>query len=132
MKTIRREIPARTEVGYQCEICGTEYRTADEAVRCEKRNLEEKSFKVGQKVSARELRRCQLASRPYKACGVVKMVLGPILPDRDYEIRHLGGAPQRMNSHVWHYIVWWKCPHCEKIKQHVFYAPELKAVEKKK
>lgn len=132
MKTIRREIPARTEVGYQCEICKTEYRTVAEAIHCEKRKLEKKIFKVGQEVSTMELRRCQLASRPYIARGAVKMVLGPVLPDRDYEIRHLGGDPQRMNSHAWHYIVRWKCPHCEKTKQHVFYTPELKVVEKKK
>lgn len=125
MKTIRRKMPARTEVSYQCETCKSQYSTAKKAFACEKRTLEKKRFEKGQEVVIIGLRACSVGNPSYRAHGVVNRVVGPVLPDMDYEIRQMGGNLQRMNSHVWEYIVCWDCPYCKEEQRLKFYAPEL-------
>ncbi len=125
MKKLTKKIPARRVIRYQCEVCKVKYRTEKQAINCEKRKLEPRQFSLLQTVWFVEPRQC--GNSLYKAkCQVVK-IIGPMLPDEDYENRHLGGNPARKNSHVFQYEVEFVCPFCSEKKRARYFTPELRA-----
>lgn len=138
MKTIRRRIPARTQIFHQCETCGTEYSNKAKAQKCEKRVLEFKKFSLGEFVRNIEKRICGVPPPPGKSPhyyfeGIVIKIIGPAVSDYDYECRWLGGKPDRLNGHVYQYEVQYVCPTCNQLETVLYYAPELRSlrVEKK-
>lgn len=124
MRTIRRQV-----VSYQCGTCKTKYSSKRAAQRCERRELEEKHFKVGDRVKALEVRTCALG-RNYTARGVITEVVGPCPSDEEYELKWLGG--KRLNYHVWEYTLAVRCPHCKRTQKVRYYAPELKRTRPKR
>ena len=128
MKVIRVEIPAKTDVSYQCETCGRKYHNELSAVNCEKRKLERKIFKIGELVKNTTARQCH-NGKNYYFDGTVIDIRGPIPSDDEYEILILGGKEERMNSHVYQYEVKYVCPICKKIKTALLYSPQLKSTE---
>lgn len=128
MKITRKRIPARTVVSYQCETCGTKYPRKLSAIGCEKRKLETKVFKLGERVKNTTARQCHNGKNYYFE-GVVIGVRGPVPSDDEYEILILGGKKERMNNHVYQYEVEYVCPVCQNIKTALLYAPQLKSME---
>lgn len=136
MKTIRRRIPARTKVFYQCQTCGTKYGNKAKARECEKRILEFKKFSIGERVRNLEKRTCGIIasgspaltrkSPHYYFEGIVIKIIGPQVSDYYYECRYLDGKPDRLNGHVYQYEVQYVCPVCDQLKTALCYAPELK------
>ena len=129
MKTIRRRIPARTNVSYQCWVCGTKYRSKKSAQKCEARTLEIREFSEGYWVRAKEKRHCGLTGKSYICEGIIVDVLGPMLPDEEYENKWLGGKTERLNGHVYQYEVQFICPCCNKLKRAFYYGPGLQSLE---
>lgn len=128
MKKIVKQIPAKTVVHYQCEVCGNKYNNADKAKECEQRVAEEKKFSVGQEVRALEPRGCFRIEKPlYRVQGKVVDISDPLCPDFEYEVKWLGG--RRINWHVFQYTVEYACPHCQEVRSEIYYAPELEAVK---
>jgi len=116
----------RTVVHFQCSVCKTKYISKAQAEKCEKRPNEQSAFKEGDKITAFELRYCQ-TGRKYRMKGVIrKMSLR--VPDAEYEMKWLGGKRERLSSHVWEYLVEYRCPGCKEIQTHPYYAPELKRI----
>ena len=113
-------------VQYQCEVCKALYKTPAEAKKCEARPVEDTRFVLGQNVRSVEQRQCHVGGH-YYAKGTVQIIFGPELSDDDYEIRHLGGKKERLNLHVFRYVIEYICPRCGRAKDAVYYAPELKA-----
>jgi hypothetical protein len=112
---------------FKCEKCGTEYRRRWQALACERRPIEKPAFKKGDRVRAKEKRTC-FNDKRYVMIGRITGYT-PVEPaDEDYENRHLGGKPSRMNSHVRRYGVTWICPVCKSEKGTTFYAPELEKI----
>jgi len=128
MKKIVKKIPARTSIQYQCEICGTKYRKAAAAKKCEARILEEKKFKVGDKVLIIPARACSQVhttrafGKPFWPKATVVKVLGPMLPDYEYEVKWLGS--RGLNNHVYQYEVKYDCL-CGRKRGDLLYLPEL-------
>lgn len=122
MKKIVGIIPKRTVVMYQCDKCKTKYRSSSRARKCELMPVEKKLFRVGDLVSWRELRTCVLGKN-YRLRGKVVKILGPGLPDEDYNIKWLQGKLRDL--HVFRYEVDWKCPFCRESQSGLFYGMEL-------
>ena len=128
MKKIVRRVPAHTVRSFQCEVCGTKYRSAKQAIECESRTKEKKAFRVGDRVLAIEARFCNKnSSFSYMAIGKIVKIEGPVLPDQEYERKWLGGDSKRLNSHVYKYWLSFKCPHCNEKRKHPYYGPELRS-----
>ena len=125
MKKIVKEIPARTSITYQCKDCKTKYRSEKKAKECEERVLEEKLFKVGDKIIIIPARVCNDGEFNWKSfwpkAKVVK-ILGPMLPDYEYEVKWLGS--RGLNSHVYQYEVEYNCL-CGKKRGDLVYTPEM-------
>jgi len=115
------------KVLYQCRVCRTKYGDRRTAASCEAKPVEPARFKVGDRVTARERRTCQLG-RAYVMTGKVIAVHGPQPPDEEYEIKWLGCRAERLGSHVRQYEVHYRCPRCGRIKTALYYGPELRPV----
>ncbi len=126
MKKIVKEIPARTSVTYQCEICKTKYRSEKKAKECENRVLEEEIFKIGDEVYPIEKRECD--GHTYRPKAKIIEISAPKLPDEEYERKWLGS--KRLNWHVREYIVEFRRPHDKEKHSALYYAPELQRTEK--
>ncbi len=128
MKKIVKEIPARTSVTFQCEICKTKYRSEKKAEECEERVLEEKLFKVGDKVIIIPARVCDKVGskssfgKSFWPKATVVKILGPTLPDYEYEVKWLGS--RGLNSHVYQYEVEYSCL-CGRKRGDLVYTPEI-------
>lgn len=131
MEVLTRRISAHTTRCYQCSICKTKHRSAGAAKKCEARTLERQVFHRGSVVKNISPRTCLNNGRPehYRFRGTVIKVIGPVLPDRDYE-RWLDGKNERLNGHVFQYEVRYRCPRCKKIKTALYYGPELRAISR--
>lgn len=125
MRRIRKRITT-----FQCSVCKTEYEKAGEAKKCEKRTLEEKQFAIGDTVSSIALRTCSAKSSPYRFKGKIVQILGPMASDYQYEVGWLEAISERINGHVFQYVVGFKCPRCKENRQEAYYAPELKRLER--
>ncbi len=123
-------------VSYQCEVCGTKYRSKTAAKRCEKRKLEEKLFKIGDYVQVTPWQVCNKPGKRdkyYPPKGKIVYIHRPQLPDDEYENKWLGFLKdhgERMNFHVRLYRIRFKCPLCGREHEREFYAPELKKISK--
>ena len=128
-----REV-VKTIMLYECEICLTKYEKKEDAIRCEGCGVEEEILQVGDRVTNVGLRTCSFQGREenYIFKGKVVEVKGPNPPDKEYEYKWLGGKKERLNSHVFSYIVEYICPICRKKKSAMYYTPELLKVIKKK
>lgn len=127
MKKIVKKIPARIVISYQCEVCGTKYRTITAAQNCEARTLEKKEFKAGDLVYPVGKRHCKVYYRPK---GKIVKILGPTLPVYEYEVNWLGGKSERLKSHILQYEVRYTCPCHNRKMTHLYFAPEIKRTEK--
>lgn len=123
MKKIVKEIPTRTSVSYQCEICKKKYRSEKKAKECEERILEKKIFQIGDEVFNFEPRECYIGAKPYRVKMTIVKILGPKLPDYEYEVKWLGS--KRLDMHIFEYEVQYICPRCGCKKDARYYAPEI-------
>jgi hypothetical protein len=110
---------------YICDICNTKYATPKKAAQCDARGVETPVAKIGDSVHLKEQRQCASTSKKYFAEGIITKVSGLLPPDYEYEVKWLGGSPQRLNSHVLQYVVTYTCPHCNQTREHPVYAPEF-------
>lgn len=115
-----------------CSVCKTKYRSKDKskavgkALQCQKRPLEKKIFKKGDAVTNIELRTCSITGRAYYFKGKIARILGPMLAYYEYEVKWLGGIPNRVNGHIFQYEVSFICPHCKEKRLEIYYAPLLR------
>lgn len=125
MRKIVRKI-----IVFQCGVCKTEYKTIREAMRCENQPLEEKQFKLGDRVKGHEQHTCdhRRKEKNFLPNGRVIEINGPVLMDEEYSNKWLGG--KLLHCHVYEYLVEYECP-CGKVRQHKFYSPELKLLKSK-
>lgn len=121
----------KRKVFYRCSGCKTKYANKKEALLCEKRILEKKVFNVGSRVKNIETRVCQKKQKRYFFSGIVTRIVGPELPDYEYEVKWLGGKEERLNAHVFVYQVKFRCPKCKETKCCRYYAPELKFISRR-
>lgn len=131
MKKLVRRVPAHTVRSFQCEVCGTKYRTANQAKKCEARVQEEKVFGKMDVVRILECRICSHMGkdRPCRSFGRIEKVIGPMLPDYEYEVKWLGGKAERLNGHVYLYLVRYLCK-CRRVRADIFRAPELRLLKR--
>src|SRR3989338_1595703 len=127
MKKIVRKT---TKITFRCSICKTEYDTAGDAQKCEKRVLEAMVFARGDRVSNIEPRTCQIHDKSYIFRGEIAKIIGPMASDYEYEVKWLGAVPERIHGHVFHYQVKLKCGHCRQTREELYYAPELKKISR--
>ena len=119
-----------TKVLYQCKICKSEHSSRRAAFDCEGKPIEDKIFSIGDLVSNIEPCVCwSNTSRGYVFQGTVKKILGPQPSDFEYECKWLGGENSRLNSHVFQYEGYFRCPVCKDGKSARYFAPELKKVK---
>lgn len=123
MKKITRTIPERTTTSYQCEKCKTKYGSLKRALKCEAMPVEKKSFEVDDQVSWREQNTCSAYGKNYRLKGKIKKIIGPILPDEEYNLKWLQG--RLAGLHVFQYEVYWKCKYCHQPNSGLFYGIEL-------
>lgn len=120
-------------ISWECGVCKEKYPSARAASECEKRKLEKKYFYVGKRVRCLARRFCQTTGKGYYLVGKVTAIKGPKPSDFDYEVRCIGrGLKERLNAHVFSYIVDFTCPHCKEKQQHLYYTPELFPVSKRR
>jgi len=96
-----------------------------------KRKLENKKFKIDDKVEAIERRACCAKDEKYILKGKIAKIIGPEPADEEYEKKWLGGNTERLISHVWRYAVAYICPVCGLKGLVAYYAPGIKLMEKK-
>lgn len=132
MKTTIRRIPAHTARSYQCEVCGTKYRTAEQAKKCEARIKENKTFKKRDVVRGYERHVCSHKSGDEKFLpeGRVIKIFGPMIPDYEYEVKWLDGRFERINGHIYLYEVAYECL-CGKQRSYLYRTPEIFLVKSK-
>jgi hypothetical protein len=129
MKKIVRHVPARTTVSYQCEVCESRYRSKAQAKKCEARIFEKQMFRRGDHVICRVTNICDCGrggKRGFLPKGTVAQVIGPQRADEEYAIKWLHRTP---NMHVYQYVLASMCPFCERERECVCYAPELKKIK---
>ncbi|MEK7608328.1 MAG: hypothetical protein AAB495_02010 [Patescibacteria group bacterium] len=122
-------------VWYQCEVCKTRHPSKKEALRCEKKPVEEKIFSLGDTVQLNRFVYChnlQHPSQKFRAVGRIVRVRKPEPADEDYENRYLGGKRERKQSHVLSFEIKYKCPFCKKEKDALCLTPEMELVKKNK
>lgn len=114
-------------VFWRCSVCGEDYERKSDAKKCEKLSIEQKKFKMGDRVTnSKEPRVCMVKDKRYKFKGKICKIFGPESPDEDYWCRWLGGSPDK---HVFRYRVAYKCPICGKRKSAEYFGPELEKVK---
>lgn len=125
MKTIRK---FRASTSYQCSVCGVRYTNKKDAKKCDKKEVEKRSFKIGDRIRVLEPRTCQRGDHYYVRNAKVVKVVGPMPSDFEYECKWLDGKRERINSHVFGYKIRYRCPICKKIRTEFYYAPELEKI----
>ncbi len=132
MKIIKKKVPAHTTFSYQCEVCGTKYRTEEQALKCEARTKEKKTFKRGDAVRGYECHVCSHGKRDknFLPEGKVVKTMGPMLPDYEYETKWLNSRSERINGHIYLYEVAYPCL-CGKPRRHLYRTPEIMLVKSK-
>lgn len=113
--------------GYQCGICMTEWETWEEKEVCEARVVEEKVFEPGDKVRLEHLHRCQtplLGLERIPMIGMVIDVVGPLLPDEEYENQVIKD-PRRLKQHIYWYMVEYDCGRCQQSLKRQCCLPDL-------
>ena len=123
MRKITRTIPERTISRYQCENCKIKYYSPKRALKCEAMPVEKKYFRVGDTVSWREMNTCSAYNKNYRLKGKIKRIIGPILPDEEYNLKWLQSRLTKL--HAFEYEVHWKCPYCDMSCSGLFYGIEL-------
>jgi hypothetical protein len=114
---------------YRCSVCSTDYTNKRDAEKCELRTLEKKTLSIGDRVTNIEPRSCSMGHyKPYVFKGRIVKIVGPMASDYEYEVKWLGG--KRINSHVFHFQVKFKCPHCKETREERYFAPELKKLSR--
>lgn len=127
MRTIREVMPRRVRFTYVCKRCKARYRNKKRALECDSLPVEEKVFRVGDLVKWREQYHCDRRNKNYFPQGRVVCILGPMLPDEEYNIKWL--QSRLSGKHVFQYEVKWPCPYCGKPSGSLFYSPELKKLK---
>ena len=127
MKTIREVLPRRVRLTYVCKSCRTRYRNKKNALKCEAMPVEDKFFHVGDLVKWREQYHCDRYNKNYFPKGRVARILGPMLPDEEYNIKWL--QSRLSGKHVFQYEVKWTCPYCGNSCGNLFYGMELKQIK---
>ena len=132
MKKIVRRVAAHTVRSFQCEICGHGYPTKSQALKCEARVKERRKFRKGDLVKGHELYVCVDGKKKNKFLpeGRITIVIGPTLPEYEYEVKWLGARPERLNGHIYLYEVTFECL-CGRTRSNVFRTPELVLVKSK-
>ncbi len=120
---------SRVKVTWQCVICKIEYTNKKRADECAQKPIEQKTFKKGDRVVAREKRQCHNSQVPYKVLGVISRISRPVPPDEDYEHRWIQ-KHERVKTHVFEYDVLYTCPRCKQIKRARYYAPEIRKTKR--
>lgn len=128
MRVIKRKIPARVSVKYQCKKCKGRYGSKKNALKCEAQPIEAKLFHIGAAVTWREKRTCSAHDKTYSLRGKVSKILGPMLVDEEYDIKWL--QRKLSGKHVFQYEVEWRCPYCHMKVEGLFYGMELIKVKK--
>lgn len=113
---------------YVCDKCKTPYSSAKACIKCELCGIEDPVAKVGDKVRILEPRQCSGSDKPYIAKGVITEISGPLPVDMEYELKWLGGKPERLKTHARSYLVTYKCPRCRESRSQPVFAPEFVAV----
>lgn len=95
------------------------------------KKIEQKKFKLGDRVISTEPRVCFSASegnnlKEYRPKGKIVKIFGPFLPDEDYWIKRFGELP---DMYVFLYQVVHKCPKCGKIKETVHLGIDLEKIK---
>lgn len=67
----------RKRTYYRCGVCKTDHERKSDAADCESGGIEEKKFKVGDRVIAADKRQCTVGHR-YPCRGKVVRVIGPV------------------------------------------------------
>lgn len=131
MKQIVRRVPTHTVRSFQCNVCETKYPTAKQAKKCEARIKEKKVFKKGDVVKGYEFHVCNHGKKDknFQPKGTITMVIGPILPDYEYEVERLKGKPERLNGHIYLYEVVYACL-CGRQRGYQYRTPEIFIVKK--
>lgn len=113
---------------WKCSTCKSEYKSKRTAEKCASMPVEDKKFKIGDRVTAKGQRVCLSAHRKQKYIlnGKISRIIGSEAPDEEYWNKWLGGQP---DMHVFSYEVKYRCPRCGKKKGAVYFAPELKKVQ---
>ncbi|MEK7627061.1 MAG: hypothetical protein AAB397_00565 [Patescibacteria group bacterium] len=119
------------KVFYQCSQCKKKYTNKTKAFRCERRTLEEKIFKIGDRVQNIEPRTCMTTKKQYIFSGRVTKIVGPNPSDYEYEMKWLANKKERLNAHVFMCQIKFPCPHCKEIREERYYAPELKLISRR-
>lgn len=117
----------RRVVEFQCDVCKTVYGSAKKAYNCERRVIEKKKFKKGDRVVGLEEHHCSQKERNFIPRGVVKKISGLEPMDYEYSLKWLGGA--LLDSHVRQYLVIYKCL-CGENREHLYFSPELKKISR--
>ena len=108
---------------YTCGICHTDHSSKAAAQKCESMPIEERGYKIGDRVRNIEPRTCNKKDKPYHFTDKVVKIIGPIPFDFEYEVKWLGG--RGLNQHVFQYEVSFSCPQCGEKRRERYYAPEL-------
>lgn len=82
-------------------------------------------WKVGDTVSNKDRRICNIRPKAYRVTGTVTQVIGPQLMDPEYGGKWLHGYG--CGRHVYQFVVAYTCPICDREKTALYYAPELRA-----
>lgn len=115
MRVIKKRVPAKTVVLYQCKICRANHTNRLEAKKCEMLPTESKVFKLGDRVRNITARRCRL-DKYYYFKGKIFKIKGPTL-------NYIFGQ-----EHVFYYFVEYKCPICNKNETQLYQAGGLKKI----
>lgn len=100
----------RTRTTYRCGVCEAEYGKKREAEACEAGGIEEKDFRVGDRVTAREKRTCP-GGHAYVCNGRIRRIVGP--EPYDAEIHGKGfGLWRPAARHVYMYEIVACCTRC--------------------
>ena len=124
VRTITRKIPARTIRSYQCLVCKTKYRHKKLAEKCADRVLEKINFNIGDQVKINLYHICNIDEKSFYPKGRVVKILGPMLPDEEYERKWFGGYSERLNSHIFQYEVAFYCV-CDMKRSGRYFLPEI-------
>lgn len=116
---------------WRCSACGTDYKNKSFAEECRNRPVEQKKFKIGDRVALIAPRVClaikeDFRYKEYKLKGRINKIFGPLMPDEEYWNKRFGGLP---DTHIFLYQVEHKCPKCGKEKKSVHFGTELEKIK---
>ncbi|MEK7580606.1 MAG: hypothetical protein AAB465_03310 [Patescibacteria group bacterium] len=121
----------RQEVSYRCGICKTDHSSKAAAMKCEKRQVELKKFRLGEKVTNIVYRCCNPGDTSQKSKyyfkGKIIKIIGPSLLDEDTWCRVCYDT-DKTYRHIFEYEVAYTCPRCHIKKTALYYSWELKSI----